>query len=254
MNKFKIWLKNEFVNGWSLFNYLFVIIVLLVQGISIYLGYQRNPSNNFTLIFQIIRNIAMVGTIILTAKGKISLYFFGFIMNICILYASLKAGFYIDTFEKLCIIGFMIYGAFSWKNKYKSTENFGNLIQSKKFTCKHWIILAIILITIPYPLGILSTYIFNNPIDLGFIQLRTANQQITDGFTLVFELLAMILMTRRFKEQWLFHLLYNIFALKMWSFYQQDLSMISMHILRIFNIFYGWHNWNKLAKNNIMRN
>jgi nicotinamide mononucleotide transporter len=247
MNKLKFWLKNEFVTGWSTFNYVFVIIVFIVQGISIYLGYQKNNIDSIALALQIIRNISMIGTIILTAKGKISLYFFGAIMNICILYASYKAGFYIDTFEKLCVIGFMVYGALSWKSKYTSTD-IGNIIQSKTFNYKHWIILGIVLVAIPIPLGNLSAYIFNNPIDLGFIQLRTANQQITDGFTLVFELLAMILMTKRFKEQWIFHLLYNIFALKMWSFYHQDISMISMHILRIVNIFYGWHNWNKLSK------
>jgi nicotinamide mononucleotide transporter len=248
MSKLKLWLKNEFVTGWSPFNYIFVLIVFIVQGISIYLGSQRTNPDSFTLTLQIIRNIAMIGTIILTAKGKISLYFFGAIMNICILYASYRAGFYIDTLEKLCVIGFMVYGTLSWKSKYTSSEDIGNVIQSKKFNYKHWAVIAIVLIVIPIPLGKLSMHLFNNPIDLGFIQLRTANQQITDGFTLVFELLAMILMTKRFKEQWIFHLLYNIFALKMWSFYQQDISMISMHILRIVNIFYGWHNWNRLSK------
>ena len=69
-------LKEEFVNGKTKFDWLFLGLGLIMQIIAIVYGYITNTPDN---LVSIISSISGVLSVVLCAQGKISFYVFGFI-------------------------------------------------------------------------------------------------------------------------------------------------------------------------------
>jgi nicotinamide mononucleotide transporter len=223
MKKIFNFLRNEFVTGWTPFNWCFLVLALAVQGWVIY----ATKAEPMTIAL----SIASVYTIMLTSKAKISLYFFGFLMNLFTIYFSLKVGFNISIVQKFCVLGFMIFGALTWKNHMK-----GSVVETKRMSLKQWILVVVLVATIPFVARGISLWIAPD-----------GNLQLLDGFTLVFEFTAMILMTRRFKEQWIFAFFLNSGELLMWILVG-NWPLASMKIIRLVNCIYGFINWTRLEK------
>lgn len=222
----KKWLLNEFWNGYTIFEKLYLFLMIILQVVVFII----NPDS----VLNIIAGIAGVISVILCAKGKISFYFVGFIQTGIYLVLSFQEKFYGEVIENIFYLVTMVYGIFVWKKNLNKNEDGTSQIKAKKFSLLYWIIS--ILITI------ISTLI------IGYLlSLIGSNQAYIDAATNVLAVIAQILMIKGYREQWVWWLVINILCLIMW-FNVSNYSMVFMYIAWIINCVYGWINYTKLNK------
>lgn len=229
MENIKERLSSEFLKGYSLFDRLFLIGMLLLQIVVFII----NPDS----LIGIISGISGVISVVLCAKGKISFYYIGFIQTISYLFLAWDNKFYGEVIENVFYLVTMIWGIFIWNKYLTKTEDGSTQIIAKKFTILQWI------------LSIIGTIIAT--VIMGYwLNSIGSHQAYTDAATNVFAIFAQILMIKRYKEQWIWWLLIDILCIKMW-FVAGNWSMVAMYIAWTINCIYGWYNWTKLNKENL---
>lgn len=228
MERIKTVFIKEFMRGYSLFDKLFMVSMLLVQLIIFYLV----PDS----VLGMIAGISGVISVVLCAKGKISFYFIGFVQTTTYLFLSWQNQFYGEVIENLFYFVTMIWGIFVWKKNLSVDEEGSSNVDALRFTPKQWFIsiFSTILCTI------LMGYWLNS---IG------SSQAYTDACTNVLAVFAQILMVKRYREQWLWWLIIDVLCMKMW-FVAGNWSVFAMYVAWTINCIYGWYNWNKLSKSN----
>lgn len=226
MKNIKERLSSEFLKGYSLFDRLFLIGMLLLQIIVFIL----HPDS----LIGIISGISGVISVVLCAKGKISFYYIGFIQTISYLFLAWDNRFYGEVIENIFYLVTMVWGIFIWQKSLTKTSDGSTQVIVKKFTISQWI-LSIIGTTVA---TIIMGYWLNS---IG------SSQPYTDAATNIFAIFAQLLMIKRYKEQWIWWLLIDVLCIKMW-FVAGNWSMVAMYIAWTINCIYGWHNWSKLNK------
>lgn len=71
---------------------------------------------------------------------------------------------------------------------------------------------------------------------------------MADSFTTVLSVTAMILMVKRYIEQWIVWIMIDIVAIYMWLFIKSDYNITIMWIAYLVNAVYGLYNWAKLYR------
>ena len=107
MERIKKWLIGEYWEGYSIFEKLFMIGMILLQVIVFCIV----PDS----LIGIVSGISGVISVVLCAKGKISFYYIGFIQTISYLYLAWQAKFYGEVIENIFYLVTMIMGIFMWK-------------------------------------------------------------------------------------------------------------------------------------------
>lgn len=220
----KKWLLNEFWIGYSKFEKIYLLLMIILQ-IVVFILVPDSPLN-------IIAGISGVISVVLCAKGKISFYFVGFIQTGIYLILSLESKFYGEVAENIFYLVTMIYGIFVWKKNLN--ENNSNQIKTNKFKLIEWIISLIITIIFTILIGY-------------FLKSIGSEQAFIDAATNVLAVIAQILMIKGYREQWVWWLAINILCLIMWA-RVGNYSMVAMYIAWIINCIYGWVNYTKLSK------
>lgn len=226
MERIKKVLTQEFMHGYSLFDKLFMISMLLVQVVA----FCVSPDS----VLGVIAGISGVISVVLCAKGKISFYFIGFVQTITYLFLAWRNCFYGEVMENIFYLVTMIWGIFVWKKNSTVDDNDSAHVEALKFTPVMWVLS--ILGTVACTLGM--GYWLNS---IG------SAQAYTDAATNVLAIFAQILMVKRYKEQWLWWFIIDILCLKMW-FAAGNWSMVAMYVAWTINCIYGWYNWTKLNK------
>lgn len=226
MENIKDRLSSEFLKGYSLFDRLFLIGMLLLQIIVFIL----HPDS----LIGIISGISGVISVVLCAKGKISFYYIGFIQTISYLFLAWDNRFYGEVIENIFYLVTMVWGIFIWQKSLTKTSDGSTQVIVKKFTISQWI-LSIIGTTVA---TIIMGYWLNS---------ISSSQPYTDAATNIFAIFAQLLMIKRYKEQWIWWLLIDMLCIKMW-FVAGNWSMVAMYIAWTINCIYGWYNWSKLNK------
>ena len=226
MENIKERLSSEFLKGYSLFDRLFLIGMLLLQIIVFIL----HPDS----LIGIISGISGVISVVLCAKGKISFYYIGFIQTISYLFLAWDNRFYGEVIENIFYLVTMVWGIFIWQKSLIKTSDGSTQVIVKRFTVSQWI-LSIIGTTVA---TIIMGYWLNS---------ISSSQPYTDAATNIFAIFAQLLMIKRYKEQWIWWLLIDMLCIKMW-FVAGNWSMVAMYIAWTINCIYGWYNWSKLNK------
>ena len=226
MENIKERLSSEFLKGYSLFDRLFLIGMLLLQIIVFIL----HPDS----LIGIISGISGVISVVLCAKGKISFYYIGFIQTISYLFLAWDNRFYGEVIENIFYLVTMVWGIFIWQKSLTKTSDGSTQVIVKRFTVSQWI-LSIIGTTVA---TIIMGYWLNS---------ISSSQPYTDAATNIFAIFAQLLMIKRYKEQWIWWLLIDMLCIKMW-FVAGNWSMVTMYIAWTINCIYGWYNWSKLNK------
>lgn len=226
MERIKDILTREFVRGYSTFDKLFMVAMLLVQIIVFCIV----PDS----LLGIIAGISGVISVVLCAKGKISFYFIGFVQTISYLFLAWQNRFYGEVIENIFYLVTMVIGIFLWKKNYQNSDDGSSQVEAKKFTVVQWIF------------SIIGTIIATLAVGYG-LTLIGSQQAYTDAATNVLAIFAQILMIKRYREQWIWWLVIDILCLKMW-FVAGNWSMVAMYIAWTINCIYGWINWSKLQK------
>lgn len=228
MERIKDILTKEFMRGYSTFDKLFMVAMLLVQ-IIVFCIVPDSPLG-------IVAGISGVISVVLCAKGKISFYFIGFIQTISYLVLAWQNCFYGEVMENIFYLVTMIWGIFVWKKNSTVDDKGSAHVEALKFTPKMWV------------LSILGTVICT--IAMGYwLTTIGSHQAYTDAATNILAIFAQILMVKRYREQWIWWLVIDVLCLKMW-FVAGNWSMVAMYIAWTINCIYGWYNWNKLEKEN----
>ncbi len=209
---------NMLENCWLIVATLSVLIVSLILGDS---------------IMGITSAISGIMCVVLTARGKISAYYFG-VVN-CILYSIIayQQTLYGETLLNTCyylplqFIGFKV-----WKKHLNETYTVQPI--SLSFNEKIILITGIILGTLCLGL-ILQNYGDKIP----FI----------DAFTTVASVIAMTLSAKRYSEQWYIWISINILSIYMWTNRYlsngENIATLMMWIVFLLNSFYGLYKWQK---------
>lgn len=228
MERIKDIIKKEFMRGYSTFDKLFMVAMLLVQIIVFCIV----PDS----LLGIIAGISGVISVVLCAKGKISFYFIGFVQTISYLILAWQNCFYGEVMENIFYLVTMIWGIFVWKKNSSVYDNGSAHVDALKFTPMMW------------ALSILGTTICT--IAMGyFLTTIGSHQAYTDAATNILAIFAQILMVKRYREQWIWWIVIDVLCIKMW-FVAGNWSMVAMYIAWTINCIYGWYNWSKLEKIN----
>lgn len=226
MTRLKTWLANTFWNGYSAAERLFLFSMVALQ-IIVFCITPDTPLN-------IIAGIAGVLSVVLCAKGRLAMYFIGFVQNFTYTALAFQNQFYGEVMEQVFYIATMIWGIFVWKANMEKNDDGTESVMTKKFTPVQWI------------LSIIGTAIAT--IAFGyFLEGIGSAQAYTDAATNVMALFAQLMMVRRYREQWIWWLVIDVFCIKMW-FVAGNWSMVAMYIAWTINCIYGWYNWSKLNK------
>lgn len=221
------WIKKNFWDGYSLFEKLFLLIMVLVQVV-VFIIAPDTPLN-------IIAGIAGVVSVVMCAKGRTVFYFIGFIQTCTYLFLAWQNQFYGEVLENIFYFVTMIWGIFVWKNNEVENADGTRDVAAKKFTPAQWAISIV--------LTILATIAMGYWLDgIG------SAQAYTDAATNVMAVFAQLLMVWRYREQWIWWFVIDVFCIKLW-WVAGNWSMVAMYIAWTANTIYGWVNWSKLNKN-----
>ena len=223
------WIKNEFWNGYNLFERVFMLAMVLLQVVM----YCIVPD---TLIGMVC-GIAGVICVVLTAKGKISSYLFNFIQMITYMIICWDAKLYLEFGEQIFYFVACIFGVFLWKKNMKKNDDGTEQVIAKKFKPWHWVVTVVVTVVSTFLLGTFGEVILGST--LPYI----------DAFTVALAVIAQLLMVWRYREQWAIWIVIDIASLVMFVMLGQW-SMVVMYIAWTINAFYGWYNWTKLQKEN----
>ena len=220
------WIKKHFWNGYTTFEKLFLLSMIVTQ-IIVFIISPDTPLN-------IIAGLAGVVSVVMCAKGRTMFYFVGFIQTITYLVLAWQNRFYGEVLENLFYFVTMIWGIFVWKNNEIENEDGTSDVLAKKFTKDQWVVSIV--------LTVLATLIMGWC--LNFIG---SAQAYTDAATNVMAIFAQLLMVRRYREQWIWWFVIDVFCIKLW-WVAGNWSMVAMYIAWTANTIYGWVNWSKLNK------
>lgn len=226
MEKIRKFLRDEFVLGYSKFDNLYLISMLLLQVIVFIIA----PEDWISIL----AGITGVISVILCAKGKISFYYIGFVQTTSYLYLSWANQFYGEVIENVFYLVTMVIGIFLWRKNLQKTKEDGVSVKALKMKPSQWVMS--IGLTVVATLG------------LGYgLTLMNSAQAYTDAATNIFAIFAQLLMIKRFREQWVWWLLVNLFCIKLWIV-AGNWTMVAMYVAWTINCVYGWINWTKLTK------
>ena len=223
------WLKNEFWNGYTWFERVFLLSMVLLQTIV----YCFVPD---TLIGMVC-GIAGCICVVLTAKGKLSSYAFNFIQMITYMIICWDLALYLEFGEQVFYFVACIFGVILWKKNMKKNDDGTEQVKAKKFKLWQWC--AVISITI------LSTVILGT---FGEVILGSTLPYL-DAATVALAVIAQLLMVWRYREQWAMWIAIDVTSLIMFIILG-NWSMVAMYIAWTINAFYGWYNWSKLIVKN----
>lgn len=225
----KQWLKNEFWNGYTRFERVFMVVMILLQVFM----YCIAPD---TLIGMVC-GIAGVVCVVLTAKGKISSYIFNFIQMITYMIICWKTKLFIEFGEQVFYFITCIFGVFLWKKNMQKNDDGTEQVIAKKFKPFHWVMTVTATVIVTLLLGSFGKKILGST--LPFL----------DAFTVALAIIAQLLMVWRYREQWAIWVVIDVTSLVMFVILKQW-SMVAMYIAWTVNAVYGWRNWTKLNKKN----
>lgn len=222
----KNWILKNFWNGYTTFEKLFLLFMVILQ-IGVFVVCPDSPLN-------IIAGLAGVISVVMCAKGRTMFYFIGFIQTITYLVLAWQNKFYGEVLENLFYFVTMIWGIFVWKKNEIKNEDGTEDVIAQKFTITQW------------ALSIVGTVIATIIMGYWLTNIGSA-QAYTDAATNVMAIFAQLLMVKRYREQWIWWIIIDIFCIKMW-FVAGNWSMVAMYIAWTANCIYGWCNWSKLNK------
>lgn len=233
MERIKKWLKAEFINGQTTFDWVFLVFGLLLQVFAIVYGYVSGTPDN---VASIISALTGVVSVVLCAQGKISFYLFGYIQLFTYVFGvALPNHLYGEIGENIFYVITMIIGMVIWAKNYKKVENDTDKVEikAKELTPKNNLIMWGIMIV-----GIIILAII----------LNNTNDPVPffDAVTTIPAFVAQILLMLGYREQWVGWIIEDISSVIMFVIIG-NWVMVAQYVFWTINCVYGWIKWSKSA-------
>lgn len=222
-------LKAEFINGRTLFDWLFLAFGLLLQIVTIILTGASDGA------VSIISSIAGVISVVICAQGKISFYLFAYLQMLTYTFGvAIPNHLWGEAWENLFYFVTQTYGIYAWYKIYRiKKENQSAEVKAKKLNAKGW--------------GITMGALTLGTLILTIILKNTSDPQpFLDAISTVPAFIAQILMVLGYREQWLHWLIIDIASVIMFAVIG-NWMMVAMFTFWTLNCIYGWYKWTKSA-------
>ena len=184
-------------------------------------------------------SITGVICVVMTAKGHISCYFWGFINIVTYILIAYNAKLYGEVILNAAYyLPLQFIGYYMWdKHINKDTK----IVKTKGMNIKSIIIL--------FFASVIGTFTYSY-----ILGLMGSNLPLANSMASALSLIAMYLSVKRYKEQWILWIFVNIVSLYMWgiSLMNNETNSIVMVIMWFFyliNAVYGYLNWDRMTKN-----
>lgn len=219
----------KYTGNWNLFELVWLFLFTLIAvSFTVVL---KDSIFGFTVF------ITGVLCVVLTAKGQLISYVFGMYNTFGYAYLAYINGLFGEVMLNLLFfVPMNVVGFYMWRKNFQNGK-----LSMRQMEVKGMSLVGAVCITGSLLLGF----------SLSFIPGQ--NSPYIDAITTVLSVVATILMVRRFKEQWLVYIVLNMFTVLLWVIRTLDgsdegLIMIVMWSAYLINAVYGYHNWNKGAK------
>lgn len=219
-------LKNEFWTGYNWFERIFFSLLIIMQVVA-YIIAPDTPIG-------IICGISGVICVALTAKGKLSSYFFNFVQMATYMVICWQAGLYLEFSEQVFYFLACIYGVFAWSRNMRENADGTEQVIAKKFKWWHWIAVVVITVATTVLLGRFGDVVLGS------------TMSYLDACTVALSVIAQLLMVWRYREQWAMWIAIDVASIVMFALLGQW-SMVAMYVAWTANAIYGWYNWTKLT-------
>lgn len=228
--------KNK--NNWTLFEKSLLLTNIILGLVLFFITNEYN----WLSILGIIASITSTFSIIYAAKRRIENYVWGFIGSLTYGIVAYAFG---NTGEwMLNIIYFLpanCIGYYLWK---KHITNEDNTLEIKKLNFRQAIVF--------YPLCVFVVVIYAYIISLPLVQsflygkiyVYKFSKYLIDSLSTVFNIVGMILLVKRYCEQWILFIIVNICNVILWII-TFDPMMILLWVTLLVNSVYGYISWKK---------
>ena len=179
--------------------------------------------------------------VVLVAKGKISNFVFGIVNTATYAYISYGYGLYGESMlNALFYLPTQFIGLWMWQRHRSVNKVRDEDIEIKRLSVKGW---AIVIASV-----VVGAYAY-----MHVLMALDAQQVRIDSVAVVMSVVAQILLTLRYAEQWVLWILVNVLSIALWvvTLSQSggsDYSMPVMWTAFLINSIYGWINWLKLQQ------
>ncbi|TDM14444.1 nicotinamide riboside transporter PnuC [Macrococcus bovicus] len=220
---------------------------ILVAQIFILVYFWNNGENFNTLsAISAISSISGVACVIMSAKGRLSTFFYGVIQAATYGYVSYKSFLYGEVGLQVVFGIFQFIGLYAWLQNMHSDHHTDDPnvqeVDSRGLNSRGWVITIIMTVLVYVGTG----YYLDN--------FTNAKQPFVDALSVGLSLVAQTLMTLRYKEQWLLWILINMVSIFLWARLMvlndkltfEGLSAVTMWIAFLINSVYGYYYWKKL--------
>lgn len=231
MNKLVNWFKKEYIKGWTWFDYIFLFGLLATQTVVCFFLVDSNLSLGWNIFSMVASFIGTLATII-CAKGKMSYYLWGFIQTIMFLILNVYMKLWVESAEQVYYLITMIIGVFVWK---KNISKKSEVVKGKKLNIKQLILTIVSLAVASVGIYILDKFVLNG------------NQPLLDTMSLSIAIIANILCSFCYKEQWILWFVLDIVQTIMY-FAVGNYVLAIMYVGWTVNCLYGWYQWSKEGK------
>lgn len=231
--KIKRFLKAEFMNGQTTFDWLFMAAGLALQAFAIVYGFVSGTPDNAASIVSALTGVVSV---VLCAQGKISFYVFAFIQLFTYVFGvAVPNRLYGELWENAFYFVTMLYGIYVWAKRYKLGDDSKPAeIKAKKLEVRG--------ITLSLAILIIGTAVMT-------IILRHTNDPVPffDAITTVPAFMAQILLTFGYREQWVGWLIEDVTSVIMFIIIG-NWVMVAQYVFWTINCVYGWIKWSKASR------
>ncbi|MEI7718358.1 MAG: nicotinamide riboside transporter PnuC [archaeon] len=224
-------MKNYF-KDWNTFEKVWLLAFTLVN---IYLFFAWHDS-----ITGLVASISGMLCVVLTAKGRISSFYWGLINIFAYSWVAYQSAYWGEVqLNMLFFLPMTFVGIYYWnrnqrKDKRQADIKVRSLTATEKFG---WILLSAIAIVI---------YGF-------FLKYLNGTLPFMDATTTILSIVATIMLNKRLTDQWLYWITVDVVTIIMWTYIfitkGTDVSMLVMWSAFLVNAVYGYYNWIKMERN-----
>ena len=209
-------IKSELFDSW--FGLVFILFGLTIQ----YVTYQITESSLLSLI----SGSSGVISVVLCSQRKFAFYLFGWIQLITYVILAYEQKLYGELIENGFYAIMMIWGMFVWTKNYNREDN---EVFIKELTPMQLFNTIITMVGSMAILLIILTY-------------TDDTQPFMDTVTTVPAFIAQIMLTLRYREQWIFWFIIDVGSIIMWSI-AGDYCLAAQFVFWTLNCIYGFYKW-----------
>lgn len=194
-----------------------------------YIAFMLTDSNDRNLL-SLVSGICGVFAVVLCAERKLSYYLFAWPQLITYVILCYRERLYGEIWENVFYAVTMVIGMLVWFRK-DAIDKSGEKVKSRQLGAKNliWLLTGVSVAII-----LLWQYL-----------LRTDDSQpFMDALTTIPAIVAQILLTFRYREQWIFWLMIDLGSVWMWM-EAGDRCMVSQYVFWSLNCILGWIYWSK---------